>query len=74
MAIFSSRAINGTTIIPEPILEHISQKLTVTLSLLKPKGGNCTVGRPGGISPKNQEYISLVSFNYDLKLLVHLFH
>jgi len=49
IAISSIREMSGITMMPLPRLPSISINVTVVLSVVKPNGGICTVGKPGGM-------------------------
>lgn len=51
MAMFSSKDTKGTMMIPVPKSDAICPKDTVVFPSVNPKGGACTFGNPGGISP-----------------------
>lgn len=63
MAIFSSSAISGTTITPDPILDTISIKPSVVFPLVTLNGGGLTSGSPGGMYPINTNGDSPLALN-----------
>lgn len=62
IAILSINAINGTTISPDPMLESISQNVSSVSGSIE-NGGNCTLGRPGGIPPISLNGVILAFWN-----------